>query len=66
MNVQVKEKLTKTTECKHLDLRNKQGYCVQVLGDGYCLIEFDKTVRRKYKTRKLQWYVHENDFFIKL
>ncbi len=66
MRLQVKHTLTKTTEYKE-NIRNETGYCTQVVGDGYCLIQFDNIYKHtKHGKKNLLWYVHENDFFIKL
>lgn len=59
MKIQIKPQLTKTKQPTSTDLRNKIGECVQVLGDGFCLVEFD------VKGRKLHWYIYDTDFFIK-
>jgi hypothetical protein len=79
MKVQIKKKLTKSRNPKEhrLYLAGMIGECIQVVGDGWCLIEFsmlvnarriNKVKRNKYgdinkRTKDyLQWYVHENDF----
>ena len=64
MLIQVKSKLTLTTECKLFDIRSKYGDIVHTLNDGYSLIEFSKLVEKKRHTEYLQWYVHENDFHL--
>lgn len=74
MTIQVKNILTKTRNPSehNMKLENKVGEIIQVVGDGYCLIEFNDlkhpgmTKYAGYGAKKLQWYVHENDFFIKL
>lgn len=63
MKVKVKHELKKSIHPKRFNIENQEGYCVQVLGDGYCLIEFPQFINGK---ECLLWYVHENDFFIKL
>jgi hypothetical protein len=65
MTIQIKNTLNKSrnpTEHK-IRLENQVGELIQVVGDGYNLIEFKHI---KVKGQTLQWYVHENDFFIKL
>lgn len=55
MKLQVKDRLTKTTECKRLDIRRKKGDLIHSLNDGFHLLKFSNLV---------EWYVHENDFYI--
>jgi len=77
MRIQLKSILTKTRNpTEHgFKLENVKGEVIQVVGDGYCLVKFDnleikkevKVDRHKVvKFVKLEWYVHETDFFIKL
>lgn len=76
MRIQVKHKLTITRNpTEHgFSLENKKGEMIQIVGDGYFLVRFDdmrirKDVkvnnRKTFKLLNLEWYVHENDFFIK-
>lgn len=74
MTIQVKHELTKSRNPTEYDMRleNRKGEIVHSSYDGYYLIEFElkikkiiKVDRKKIvKNVKLQWYVHENDFFI--
>lgn len=61
MNVQLKSELTKTKPYPDKDIRNQTGWVKHVLSDGFCLIQFDKI----FRATPLQWYVHEEDFYIK-
>jgi hypothetical protein len=46
-------------------LNGKIGYVIQVVGDGYCLIDFPQfIVKRKFKMETLEWYVHETDLYL--
>lgn len=74
MLIQVKHLLTKTRNPSEYDitLERQKGELLTVLGDGYCLIEFEDTITKSVKVDsmkiqkkvKLQWYVHEQDFYI--
>lgn len=75
MRVTVKHSLSKTRNpSEHkIKLENQTGELIQVVGDGWCLVEFEykivKKIRVDSKTQfvneRLQWYIHELDFFIK-
>lgn len=76
MVIQVNSKLTKTLTPKeyNVSIEKKYGDVIQVVGDGYNLIEFHKIEvtqkvttkdrKRIFVKKKLQWYVHDNDFSI--
>lgn len=75
MTIQVKHELTKSLnpDKYEMDIRGKTGDIIQMLNDGYCLIEFHDLLlkvvykekkRKLFKLAKLQWYVHEQDFVI--
>lgn len=68
--------LTKTRNPTEYDFRleNEIGEIVHQLDDGYTLVKFNGLLikrmvrvegRKMWKLVNLEWYVHENDFFIK-
>jgi hypothetical protein len=66
MEVKVKHELKRSLNNGQHDLRNKTGYLLEILEDGYGLLEFsDIIVTRKFRSEILQWYIHETDFYIK-
>jgi hypothetical protein len=82
MTIQVNSKLTKSRNpVEHgYYLENKIGNVIQLVGDGWCLVEFairvearriDRVKRNRFgepnkRTKDcLQWYVHDTDFFLK-
>lgn len=75
MTVQIKDtlKLTRNPTEYDFKLQNRTGTLLQVVGDGWCRIEFEGLfIRIFYKEKKrrmsklvhLEWYVHEQDFYI--
>jgi hypothetical protein len=65
MEVRIKSELKRSLSNHNFDIRNKTGYLLTNIGDGYCLIEFPKViVKRKLTMEILQWYVHETDFYL--
>lgn len=74
--IEVKSELTKSRNPEEYEIRleNQIGEIIQILGDGYCLIEFSQfkikmPVKKKsvktWQFTSLMWYVHEDDFFSK-
>jgi len=75
MRIKVKRQLSKSRNpSEHgIRLQNQTGELIQVVGDGFNLIRFDQfkikvavkiNSSKKKKLESLEWYVHENDFYI--
>jgi len=73
MTIQIKQTLSKTRNPLELGftLNKRLGECIQVVGDGWCLIKVRDLYIKKmvkingkntFKLFQLEWYVHENDF----
>lgn len=61
MRVKIKKELKHSLSPPKHRIVNQIGEIVQVVGDGYCLIEFYQFMDGKYC---LQWYVNDTDFYI--
>lgn len=76
MVIQVNANLKRTLIPKehNVSITNKYGDIIQIVGDGYNLVEFHKIEviqkvttkdrKRIFVKRKLQWHVHDIDFSI--
>lgn len=75
MTIQIKNTLTKSRNPTEYDaiVTDKVGEVLNALGDGYYLIRFESIKLKKMvkinhkkmlKLVALEWYVHEDDFFM--
>lgn len=63
--VKIKSELNHSMSNQCNEVRNQIGYIIQILGDGFCLIEFPQyIVKRKFKMEIMEWYIHELDLYL--